>query len=139
MVNLAKLVFHSAYPAFKNNSITTGTGTISGTTAAGTNTKTFTVTLDTEPDLLDVVFNGPSDTFFSVDPRPSDGWFRQGQVWVRGDSAPTYVNYGTNWAMTYEVSGSTVTIKAIYTQTFTNALTLTATDFSYRIIDYSVF
>jgi hypothetical protein len=137
-VDLTKLVFHSNYNAFKNNREYTGTLTISGTTSGGVNLKEFTVELDTAPDLLDISFQGNSDPVFDpFDPRPDDGWFKQGAVYV-----PTNNAGGGNpskWTITTSLSGTTLTISATYIQQFTTAETLTSTNFSYKIVDYSVF
>lgn len=134
-VDLTKLVSHSDYPAFKNNSIYTGTCTISGTTSGGTNIKTFSVTLSQAPDLIDILFNGPSD---ASDARPSAGWFRKGYVYV-----PTNNAGGGNpsaWLITSSMASSTtLTITATYVQQFSTPETLTSTNFSYRIVDYSIF
>lgn len=133
-VDLTKLVSHSDYPAFKNNTIYTGTLTISGSTAGGTNTKTFTVTLTQAPDMTDILFNGPTG---GSDPRPAGGWFRRGYVWVPTNDAGG--GNPSNWLITSSIAGSVVTITAMYVQTFSTVETLTSTNFSYRIIDYSVF
>lgn len=133
-VDLTKLVFHSNYPAFKNNREYTGTLSITGSTSGGTNTRTFDIALDTEPDLLDVIFNGNSN---SPDARPDDAWFKNGEIWV-----PTNNAGGGNpsrWRLTYEVEGTTLTVTATYIQQFVTGETLTSTDFSYKIVDYSVF
>ena len=135
--DLTKLILHSDYPAFKNNSIWTGTLTISGSTSGGTNVRTFTINLSRTPDMADIVFNGPTDLVFGSDPRPSAGWFKRGIVWV-----PTNNAGGGNpsaWVITSSVAGTVVTVTATYTQQFTTGETLTSTNFSYRIIDYSVF
>lgn len=139
-VDLTKLLLHTGYNAFKNNAIYTGSFNISGTAGNGTTTKTTTVALTQQPDLLDILFNGAADTFFSVDLRPADGWFKRGSVWVRGDNAGDgFVNYGTPWVITSSLSGLTLTISATYVQTFFSSLTLTTTPVYYRIVDYSVF
>lgn len=136
--DLTKLILDTTFGSFKQNSpIVTGSSTISGSTVAGVNTRTFTVILARTPDLLDVVFNGPTDLVFSQDPRPSSGWFKKGSVWV-----PTNNAGGGNpspWQLYTSVVGSVLTITAVYVQQFTAAETLTSTTFSYRIIDYSVF
>lgn len=136
-VDLSKLVMHSNYPAFKNNNIFTGTLTIpAGNTAGGLNNRSFTINLSVTPDLTDIVFNGPANVG-SFDPRPSGGWFKQGYIWV-----PTNNAGGGNpsgWKITTTISGTSVGVVATYVQQFTTVETLTATNFSYRIIDYSVF
>lgn len=138
--DLTKLVLHTNYPAFKNNTDYQGFFSITGVTAGGLNQVSAQVALETAPDLSDVIFNGPTDTVFASDPRPSAGWFKQGFVWVRGDNAPAgYTNYPTPWFITQQISGTTMTITASYVQQFTAALTLTSTACSYKIIDYSVF
>jgi len=133
MVDTSKLILYSPYNAFKNNNFYSGTLTISGSTAGGVNTKTFTVNLAIDPDMTDIVFYGPSD---ASDPRPNDGWFKQGRVWV-----PTNNAGGGNpsaWTITSSIVGTVLTVTATYIQQFTTAETLTATDFYYRLVDYSV-
>lgn len=131
MPDLTKLVFDSPYPAFKNNNVATGTLTISGTVSAGTNTKTFTRELAFDPDIVDIMFNGPAFTGGS-DNRPSDGWFRQGQIGVpftgAGDS---------NWFIFGKVSGETLTVTAVFVWTTASTETLTSTNFEYKVVDYS--
>lgn len=136
-VDLTKIAFHSGYPAFKNNRVYTGTLTISGSSSPGTNTRTFNVALDEEPDLLDVLFNGPTNLITGEDPRPSNGWFRDGRVWVPTNNAGG--GSPSPWVISYSISGTTLTILATYVQQFTPGETLTSTNFSYRIVDYSVF
>lgn len=134
--DLTKLILHTGYDAFKQNAIYTGTKTISGTTAAGTNIKTFTVTLGTVPDMVDIIFNGPTNA--GIDPRPANGWFKQGAVWVPTDNAGG--GNPSKWVLFANMtSTTTLTITAIYVQQFTAAEVLTSTDFSYRVIDYSIF
>ncbi len=134
MTDLTKLIFASNYPAFKNKTVYEGTCTISGSTSGGLNTKTFTVTLAEEPDILDVRFNGNAAV---SDPRPDDAWFKSGSISVATNNAGG--GNPSSWLLSYSVSGTTVTITASYVQTFTTAETLTSTDFTYKIIDYSVF
>ena len=136
-VDLTKLIMHSAYNAFKNNTIYTGTLTISGTNVEGTNVKTFTVNLSSIPDMTDIVFNGPTDTIGGNDPRPAGGWFKRGSVWVPTDNAGG--GNPSKWVITSSITGTVVTITATYVQQFTTSEVMTATDFSYRIIDYSIF
>jgi len=137
MLDITKLLFSSNNNAFKNNNVYTGSFVISGTTAAGTNTKTFTTTLLETPDMLDIIFNGPTDTVYGSDPRPAGGWFRQGSIWVLTDN----VGGGSPgpWRLQAAISGATLTITAQLVQGFTAAETLTATTFSYRIVDYSIY
>ncbi len=140
-VDLTKLILHSGYAAFKNNQTYTGSVTISGSTAAGLNTQTFTIPLINETDIVDIIFNGQNDYDGSYgDPRPSSGWFKEGAVYVRGDNAGAgYVNYSTRWVINSRISGTNIIITALWTQTFTDALTLASTSFSYKLVDYSVF
>lgn len=136
--DLTKVIIDTTRDAFKNNAIYTGTFAITGSTSGGTNTRSFNITL-TNPDMTDVVFNGPTDSGGS-DPRPSGGWFKHGAVWVRGDNAGAgYTNYQTPWVVNTSISGTTMTVGLIYVQQFSDALTLTSTNLSYRIVDYSVF
>ena len=131
-VDLTKLALHTGYPAFKNNREYTGTLTISGSTDDGANTRTFDIELDQEPDLLDITFNGNSD---SGDSRPDDAEFKSGVIWVpssgSGNPQP--------WYLSYSVNGTTLTITASYLAQFIGAETLTSTPFTYRVADYSVF
>ena len=131
MADITKLAFHSAYPAFKNNTIYTGTKTISGTTSGGLNTKTFIVTLDQEPDLLDIIFTGPSDGT-----RPTGAWFKKGAVNVATNNAGG--GNPSTWVINSSLNGTTLIITATYVQQFTTSESLTSTDFSYRVVDYSV-
>lgn len=140
MPDLTKLQYHTGYNTFKNNAVYTGNTSISGSTSGGTNTRTFDVTLARRPDIMDVIFNGATDTVFSSDPRPTAGWFKRGAVWVRGDNAGAgYTNYPTPWLVYTSLNGLVLTITMLYSQTFTPALTLTPTPLSYKIVDYSVF
>jgi hypothetical protein len=140
MPDLTKLQYHTGYNTFKNNAVYTGTATISGSTSGGTNVRTFDVTLARRPDIMDVIFNGATDTVFGSDPRPAGGWFKKGAVWVRGDNGGAgYVNYPTPWLVYTSLNNLTLTITMLYSQTFTPALTLTATPLSFKIVDYSVF
>jgi len=140
MRDLTKLQYHTGYNTFKNNAVYTGNYSISGSTAGGTNTRTFDITLARQPDIMDVIFNGPTDTVFSADPRPATGWFKKGPVWVRGDNGGAgYVNYPTPWLVYTSLSGLVLTVTLVYSQQFSSALTLTATNMSYKVVDYSVF
>ena len=140
MPDLTKLQYHTGYNTFKNNAVYTGNYSITGSTAGGTNTRSFDVTLARRPDIMDVIFNGATDTVFSSDPRPADGWFKKGAVWVRGDNAGAgYTNYPTPWVVYTSLSGLTLTVTLVYSQQFTPSLTLTSTPIYYKIVDYSVF
>jgi hypothetical protein len=134
MPDLTKLAYHSSYPAFKNNTVYSGSFNISGTATSGVNTRTATINLTSPPDLVDIIFNGLSDSL--DDPRPDSGWFKTGAVWANGN---TGFDFPTPWVITYRISGSTVVITATYIQTFTDTTTLTTTAVNYRIVDYSVF
>lgn len=142
MVDLTKLVFHSEYEAFKNNNVYTGSFNITGTTGVGINTRTHTKSLPVSPVLSDVVIGGRSEVGFSTpdntnDPRPNNGWFKEGNIWVRGDDA-SYTNEPTKWVISWRISGSSIIFTANYVQQFTNTLTLTSEAVNYRIVDYSV-
>lgn len=140
MSDLTKLILETSYDAFKNNREYEGTYSITGTTSPGTNVKTTVVSLLQIPDLTDVVFNGNTDTVFGSDPRPADGWFHQGAVWVRGDNAGAgYTNYPTPWSVYSSISGTSLTITMIYVQQFSAPLTLTPETLYYKLVDYSVF
>lgn len=140
MPDLTKLQYHTGYNTFKNNAVYTGSYTISGSTAGGTNVKSFDITLARRPDIMDVIFNGATDTVFASDPRPADGWFKKGAVWVRGDnSGAGYVNYPCPFVVYTSLNGLVLTVNMIFSQQFSPALTLTPTPITYKIVDYSVF
>lgn len=134
MIDLSLLILETNYDAFKNDNVYTGSFTISGVTAPGTNVQTFNATLNEAPDMVDVVFNGASG---GLNPRPADGWFTQGSITVPTDNAgggnPSY------WQLYGSISGVTLTITAVYVQQFLTPEALTSTDFSYRLVDYSIF
>lgn len=136
MIDLTKLILHTGYNAFKNNDLTTGTFTLTGSTAAGLNSRTFTFDIGPSPDMVDVVFNGPTDTVFSSDPRPSTGWFKQGFIYTITNNAGG--GNPARWTVNSEINGSTLTITCQYPQGFVTAETLTSTDCSFRLVDYSV-
>lgn len=136
-VDLSQLIENTQYNAFKNNAIYTGDRTITGSTGEGANVRTFTVGLDSIPDMVDIVFNGPTNV---NDSRPANGWFKQGRVWVAGTDIPAgYNNHPTDWIIYGAITGTTLTITATFSQTFIATLALTNTGFSYRVIDYSAF
>lgn len=133
-IDLTKIAFHSGYPAFKNNQVYTGSFSITGSTTGGANVRTFDVTLDNVPDLLDVSFRGNSA---ASDPRPDAAWFHNGYIWVPTDNSQG--GNPSNWYMSYAISGNTVTITASYLWTVSAGESLTTTPFDYKIVDYSVF
>lgn len=138
--DLTKLVSTTIRNAFKNNNVYEGTLNITGTTVAGLNIQEFTVPLGATPDLISALFNGPTDTDYGSDPRPSTGWFKKGAIWVRGTDVPAgYVDYLFPFKVTMTISGQNAIIRLTSVQQFTATLALTSTPFSYRIIDYSVF
>lgn len=140
MPDLTKLQYHTGYNTFKNNSVYTGSYSITGSTVPGTNTRQFNITLARQPDIMDVIFNGATDTVFGSDPRPAAGWYKKGAVWVRGDNAGAgYTNYPTPWVVYTSLTGLTLTVTLLYSQQFTPALTLTPETLRYKIVDYSVF
>lgn len=138
--DLTKLIEVTANKAFMNNKIYTGSFSIGGSWETGYQEQTFTIPLSQAPDLLSSVFNGPTDTVFGNDPRPSSGWFKRGTIWVRGDnSGAGYTNYPTPWRITMKISGSNAIIKASSVNQTSTVLALTSTTGYYRIIDYSPF
>lgn len=140
MPDLTKLQYHTGYNTFKNNAVYTGSYSITGSTSPGTNTRSFDITLARRPDIMDVIFNGATDTVSGLDPRPANGWFKKGAVWVRGDNAGAgYTNYPTPWVVYTSLTNLTLTVTLVYSQQFTPSLTLTSTPISYKIVDYSVF
>lgn len=140
MLDLTKLILLTKNAAFKNNNEYRGTLAITGTWVSGLNTRDFVVPLSAIPDLVDARFNGPTDTVFGSDPRPGGAWFKQGYVWVRGDNAGAgYTNYPVPFRITALIQGQYAIIRATSVSQIAPTLTLTATNFSYRILDYSVF
>lgn len=126
--------------AFKNNAVYQQVLNISGSTGAGLNIREFDVKLDKVPDLVSALFNGPTDTIFGGDPRPGTAWFKKGAIWVLGSNPGAgYIDYPTPWRVTVKIVGGSAVIRLTYIQQFTDGLTLNPTNFSYRIIDYSVF
>jgi len=140
MPDLTKLQYHTGYNTFKNNAVYTGTANITGSTSPGTNVQSFNVTLARRPDIMDVIFNGATDTVFSSDPRPAAGWFKKGAVWALGNNVPAgYTNYPCPFEVYTVLNGLVLTVNMIFSQQFTPSLTLTPTPISYKIVDYSVF
>lgn len=140
MEDLNKLVSTTTENAFKNNAVYESSVNITGSTGPGLNTQTFTIPLDRVPDLISALFNGPTDTIFGSDPRPSAAWFKKGFVWVLGNNAGAgYVDYPVPFRVSMTISGANAIIKLVYVQQFTDGLTLTSTPLYYRILDYSVF
>lgn len=140
MPDRSKMQYYTEDNTYKNNAVYTGAVTISGTSTAGTNLKTFNVTLARQPDILDVMFNGATDTVFGSDPRPSNGWFKKGAVWALGTDVPAgYTNYPCPYEIYTSLSGLTLTINAIFSQQFIATLSITPTPINYKIVDYSVF
>lgn len=135
-VDLTKLVFHSSYPAYKNNNVYTGTLSLNpGNTSGGLNTQTFTIPLETEPDLVDVIFRGNSDASNPTG-RPDSGWFKQGAVYTSFSGTTSGV---APWLISSYVDGTNLVVTAYFVQTFTSTATHTAEDIDYRIVDYSAF
>lgn len=124
--------------AFKNNRIYTGTLQITGSVSAGFNQRIFTIPLDRTPDLVSIMLNGPTDSVYGNDPRPADGWFKKGNIWAIGNGG-AYSNYPVPFEAAPYIQGTNAIISLIYVQTFTDTLALSPTNFSYRILDYSVF
>jgi hypothetical protein len=144
-VDLTKLILHTGYNTFKNKDFYSGSEIISGTTFANYNVRLFTVTLTSIPDYYDVVYNGPTAFGVGSDARPANGWGPQIKVWVAGTGG-SYTNYPCPFFISSSISGTTLTIRAEFVQSFyptpgnpTVGLTLTNTTFYYRLIDYSVF
>lgn len=137
-VDLTKLVLHTGYDTFKNDTGYAGTYSVTGSTASGLNTRTVTVALDAAPNMTDVLFTGRNDSS-GTDPRPSGAWFKKGAIYVLGNnSGAGYVNEQTTWNVYASINGSTLTITLVYVQQFSASLTLTSTDLSYKLVDYSV-
>lgn len=145
MLDRSKMQYYTEDNTYKNNAVYTGSFTISGTSVAGTTTKSFGITLARRPDIMDVMFQGASDTHWEGtygdnDPRPDAGWFKKGAVWVRGDDAGAgYTDYPCPFVLYTALSGLTLTVTAIFSQQFIATLSLTPTVVNYKIVDYSVF
>lgn len=138
-LDLTKLLFHSGYPAFHNNTEYSGSFIISGTTTAGYSERVFFVPIQQPTDLVDIIFNGPTDTQFGSDPRPSSGWFKSGPVWVLGDDMPNgYDDYPMPFFLNATIEDNNIRITAHTVQQFTATLSLAPTTVYYKIIDYSV-
>lgn len=140
MPDLTKLSLYSETPAFKNLNEYAGSFNISGTVVGGVNTRTFDMTLPFAPQIADVRFFGRGDQGFALgdhimDPRPSNTWFKQGRVFVRGDGG-FYVNEGTMWTLNYSISGNILTVTAICVQQFLATLTLTPETVQVKVVDY---
>ena len=122
---------------FRNNRTFSGREFINGTVGSGATTKTWTIPLGLSPDLVDIMYNGPTE---ASDPRPADAWFKEGIVYVLGqNSGAGYTDYPTIWVMNGYINGDNLVITATYVQAFTDVLTLDETEFFYRLVDYSVF
>lgn len=140
MIDLTKVLLDSGYPAFKNNTIYTGSFTISGTCPPGYSQSTYAVALSEQPDMWASLFNGPTDDLFGNDPRPASGWFRNGYIWVHGSNpGDGYPDYTIPYNIGAQVFGSSIVIVASTVNQTATTFTLVSTNFSYRIIDYSVF
>lgn len=141
MADLTKLIMHSSYPGFHQNNVYTGSLSISSAVVSGSGIvfRTLgTVTLDENPDILEILFNGTSPGDDYNDPRPNDGWFKSfnGAVLQLGTSS-----FGATeiiWGLFASVTGNQVTITAVgekqYTENFTPSGAVTV---RYRMIDYS--
>ena len=140
MPDLTKLQYHTGYNTFKNNGVYVGNYSITGITNPGTNVRQFNVSLARRPDIMDVIFTGATDTVFGSDPRPANGWFKRGAVWVIGNNVPAgYSNYPTPWVVYTTLNNLTLTVTMLFSQQLTDVLTLTPSLLSYKIVDYSVF
>lgn len=134
-VDLTSFILLSEYDAFKNNNVYTGTFNISGTFNAGTTILTYPVTLTSTPDMVDIVFNGPTDALYDI--RPADGWFKKGLIWITGTGT---LGVYTNAFEVYGVlNGSTLNITVTYVQQYLDPTTFPSTTCYYRLVDYSVF
>lgn len=140
MTDLKKIILTSDNSTYKNNNVYVGSFNISGSTVEGTNTRTEIIPLPAEVDLTDIMFNGPTDTIFSSDPRPSDAWFDDGYVWVLGDDVPNgYTDEPTAWKMNAALVDGSLVITAIFVQQFIATLALDTTTVNYKLVDYSAF
>lgn len=138
-IDLTKVLFDSRRGAFNNTNQYTGTLTASGSWTSGYNQMDFSVTMDSVPDMVTAVFNGPTDTVFASDPRPGAAWFKRGYIWILGDNAGAgYNGYPIPYRVTVITVGTTATIRLTSVSQISPTLVLRSTAFSYRIIDYSV-
>lgn len=138
-IDLTKVILDSRKAAFKNNNIYTGQLNISGTYVSGYQQLDYAVVLDEAPDMVGAVFNGPGDAG-GIDARPSNAWFKEGYVYVLGNNAGAgYTDYPVPYRVTFLMSGiTTAIIRLTSVSQIAPTLTLTSTNFSYRIVDYSV-
>lgn len=140
MPDLTKLSLYSNTPAFKNLNEYSGSFNISGSVTGGVNSRSTSITLPFSPQIADVRFYGRGDQGFSTgnflsDPRPSNTWFKEGNIFVRGDSS-LFSNYPTLWTINYEINGNTLIITAICVQQFIETLSLTTETVQFKIVDY---
>lgn len=140
MPDLTKLQSYSETPSFKNLNEYPGSFVISGTVTAGANLITHIFSLPVQPEISDIVFFGRGDQGFSTpdfttSPRPSDTWFKQGAIFVRGDGTG-YSNYPVPFVITAQLVGNQLTISALCVIQFTATLTLTPETVLYKVVDY---
>lgn len=140
LTDLTKLQSDFNFNALKNNRVYTGQFTIGGNWVSGYQVQTKDVLLAAVPDLIASEFNGPTDTVFASDPRPSAAWFKNGAVWVLGNNAGAgYTDYPIPFIISTTINGFTATINASSVSEISPTLAITTTTVKYRIIDYSVF
>lgn len=140
MTNISNFILNSDTDSFKINNEYSGTVAISGTVEGGINTRTFTIPLTTSPDLVDVYVNSTlTDGIFSGgswNTLPSGSWVKKGMIIVPDDAGfgGTIFIFGS-----VVISDDIVYITLNSVQQYTGTYSLTSTNMSYKIIDYSIY
>src|SRR5688572_12809744 len=110
-LDASRFAFHSLFPGFKNNSVSTGSFVIGGSYSPGVNVQTFQSTLTVQPDLADISFKSASielaapyagGTLITV----SNKWVRHGLVEVPASTLGTLY-----FVVSPELVGSTLTFR----------------------------
>lgn len=139
-LNASKFAFHSLFPGFKNNTISTGSFTIGGSYGPGVNTRTSSATLSVQPDLADILFKSNSielsANYASGTPIPvSNKWVRRGSIAV-----PASGLLGTLYfIVAVELNGTSLTFRCYGVNQTTDTGTLTDTNVDWKLVDYSIF
>lgn len=133
MPDLTKLIMHSGYPGFKNTIVYRGVLNITGNTTTGVNTRSTSMTLLKQPEMIDITFNGPG--FLEYDDRTDDAWFKNGYAWTFGTGSG-YVDEPMDWSVTSGMNGKVLTVTAIYVQQFTANIVVPDTKVYFKLVDY---
>lgn len=134
MVDLTKLVMHSAYPAFKNNNVFTDTFNISGTITGGVNLRSVTLNLPFTPDIADIVIGEGGEYSKEI----GDSFYGASRIIsIPGTGTITPGTINTPWAIGSRISGNSLIVTAYNIHQVDETVTLTSTPISVRVIDYS--